>query len=100
MTRLTRSLAICGTYEYDFGTTTELTLRVLAERLGTRQREAVQVLARNNPPVFSCVVCGQEATQVCTQCIGADDGWLCDACAPEHECGEEMSHRRELKCLD
>ena len=40
------------TYEYDFGTTTEIKLRVLAERLGARQREAVQILARNNPPVF------------------------------------------------
>jgi len=78
------------TYEYDFGTTTALTLRVLAERLGTRQREAVQVLARNNPPVFPCVVCGKEATQVCTQCIDEDEGWLCDACAPEHACGDEM----------
>jgi hypothetical protein len=78
------------TYEYDFGTTTELKLRVLAERLGPRQREAVQVLARNNPPVFPCVVCGQEATQVCTQCIYEDEGWLCDACVSEHECGDEM----------
>lgn len=79
------------TYEYDFGSTTKLILKVLAERLGTRPREAVQVLARNNPPVFACVGCGQEATQVCTQCIGEGDGWLCDACAPEHECGEEMA---------
>ena len=78
------------TYEYDFGTTTELKLRVLAERLGARQREAVQVLARNNPPGFPCVVCGKEATQVCTQCIYEDEGWLCDTCAPEHACGDEL----------
>ena len=81
---------IRGTYEYDFGTTTALTLRVVSERLGARPREAVQVLARNNPPVFTCVMCGKEATQVCTQCIYEDEGWLCDACAPEHECGDEM----------
>ena len=62
-------------------------LRVLAEHLGARQREAVQVLARNNPPVFPCVVCGQEATQVCTQCIYEDEGWLCDACAPSTRVG-------------
>jgi hypothetical protein len=78
------------TYAYDFGTTTELKLRVVAERLGARQREAVQVLARNTAPVFSCVGCGQEATQVCTQCLYEDEGWLCDACAPEHACGDEM----------
>jgi hypothetical protein len=78
------------TYAYDFGTTTALTLRVVAERLGARQREAVQVLARNTAPVFLCVVCGQEATQVCRQCIYEDEGWLCDACASEHACGDEM----------
>ena len=78
------------TYAYDFGTTTELTLRVVGERLGLRQRQAVQVLARNTPPVFSCVACGKEATQVCTQCIYDDEGWLCDACAPEHACGDAL----------
>jgi hypothetical protein len=40
--------------------------------------------------VFPCVVCGQEATQVCTQCIYENEGWLCDACAPEHACGDEL----------
>ncbi len=78
------------TYEYDFGTTTELKLRVLGERLGPRQRQPVQVLARNNPPVFSCMGCGQEATQVCTQCIYEGEGWLCDACVTEHDCGDDM----------
>jgi len=77
-------------YEYDFGTTTELKLRVVAERVGERQREAVQVLARNDAPVFPCDACGKEATQVCTQCIYDGQGWLCDACVAEHECGEEM----------
>ena len=78
------------TYEYDFGTTTELTRRVVGERLGPRQRQAGQVLARNTPPVFACVACGKAATQVCTQCIYDDEGWLCDACAPEHACGDDM----------
>jgi hypothetical protein len=36
------------------------------------------------------MVCGQEATQVCTQCIYEDEGWLCDACVSEHKCGDEM----------
>ena len=78
------------TYEYDFGTTTELKLRVVAERLGERQKEAVQVLARNDALVLPCDACGKEATHVCTQCIYDDQGWLCDACVAEHECGEEM----------
>ena len=77
-------------YEYDFGTTTELRLRVVAERDGAWQREAVQVLARNNPPVIPCEACGKEATQVCSQCIYEGQGWLCDACVPAHACGDDM----------
>jgi hypothetical protein len=77
-------------YEYDFGTTTELRLRVVSERDGERPKEAVQLLARNTPPVIPCEVCGKEATQVCTQCIYEGQGWLCDACVPEHACGDDM----------
>jgi hypothetical protein len=77
-------------YEYDFGTTTALRLRVVGERTGERQREAVQVLARNTAPLIPCDVCGKEATNVCSQCVYDEQGWLCDACVAEHECGEEM----------
>jgi hypothetical protein len=77
-------------YEYDFGTPTELRLRVVAERDGAWQREAVQLLARNNPPVIPCEACGKEATQVCTQCIYEGQGWLCDACVAAHACGDDM----------
>jgi hypothetical protein len=77
-------------YEYDFGTTTELRLRVMAERDGAWQREAVQLLARNNSPVIPCEACGQEATQVCSQCIYEGQGWLCDACVAAHACGDDM----------
>jgi hypothetical protein len=74
-------------YEYDFGTTTELTLKVVGERLGAMKRGAVEVLARNEPPTIPCGVCGQPATQVCGGC---GEGWLCAKCAPKHECGEDM----------
>ncbi len=77
-------------HEYDFGTTTELTLQVVAEREGTITRPAVTVLARNEPPLIPCEVCGRAATQVCGQCIYEGAGWLCDACAKAHACGEEM----------
>ena len=77
-------------YEYDYGTTTELKLKVISERQVGAKGNAIQVLARNIPPVILCEVCGKSATEVCSQCIFDDSGWLCDDCAEEHECGEEM----------
>jgi hypothetical protein len=77
-------------YEYDFGTSTELVLRVVSEREGEMGDDRVRLLARNDPPSISCEVCGEPATQVCAQCIWSGGGWLCDKCARKHECGEEM----------
>jgi len=77
-------------HEYDFGTTTELTLRVVSELEGEAKSKSIQLLARNDSPSITCESCGKEATQVCSQCIYEGKGWLCDECAREHECGEEM----------
>lgn len=77
-------------YEYDFGTTTALSLTVAAERKGLTGGKSIRVLARNDPPLIVCESCGKPATQVCTQCIYEGEGWLCDEHAQEHECGEEM----------
>lgn len=77
-------------YEYDYGTTTELKLKVIAEREVEAKGKAIEVLARNSPPVIVCEECGKPATNVCSQCIFDGKGWLCDDCAVEHECGEEM----------
>jgi len=78
------------TYEYDFGTTTELNLRVISERTDQSGKEPVHLMARNTPPPITCNVCKKPATQVCAQCIWEGEGWLCDACARKHKCGEEM----------
>ena len=77
-------------YEYDYGTTTELKLKVIAEQEVEAKGKAIEVLARNSPPVIVCEECGKPATNVCSQCIFDGKGWLCDDCAVEHECGEEM----------
>lgn len=82
-------------YEYDFGTTTELDLKVLTSRKGKwRSKEPLLMLARNAPPVMPCASCDQAAaTQVCSECIYDDDikqAWFCDACSEKHRCGEEM----------
>lgn len=53
-------------YAYDFGSTTDLSLKVLAEREGVvkDEEDPVEILARNNAPVIPCVVCGKPATKV------------------------------------
>ncbi|MDI6856684.1 MAG: hypothetical protein QMD21_07890, partial [Candidatus Thermoplasmatota archaeon] len=71
-------------YEYDFGTTTELALKVVAEREGKIVDETIRLLARNDPPLITCDVCGKIATQVCSECIWSGKGWLCDKCARKH----------------
>ncbi len=79
------------THEYDFGTTTELKLKVVNERSATANKiEPIQLLAENDEPDIPCGNCGKLATQVCGQCIYEGEGWVCDECAGEHACGEDM----------
>jgi hypothetical protein len=77
-------------YEYDFGTTTELTIKVAAVRRGPADAEFIRLLARNDPPEVPCESCGRPAARICSQCIFEGGGWLCRACARKHKCGEEM----------
>ncbi len=74
-------------YEYDFGTTTELRLRVVGSHTGPGGR--VRLVARNVAPTWPCVACGAPATEICAQCFYDDNGWLCERCAKKHECGED-----------
>lgn len=78
-------------HEYDFGTTTHLTLRVMGERMGVLvdgRESGIHIMARNDPPEVLCESCGKRpATQVCSYCIWDWDGqaWFCDDCARQHE---------------
>ena len=52
---------------------------------------APQLLARNEAPQVSYQRCSiHPATQICTECAWNGEGWLCEACAVAHECGDEM----------
>lgn len=77
-------------HEYDFGTTTNLALKVAARQEGVVSRNSVKILARNHPPPIPCEKCGQPATEVCSQCIYEGGGWLCTAHGRKHKCGEDM----------
>ncbi len=79
------------TYEYDYGSTTELTLKVAGLRAYGTPKGAVQLLARNEPPVILCQSCASEpATEICAECAWEEAGWLCPACAETHTCETEM----------
>jgi len=77
-------------YSYDFGSTTELILKVLSEFRSNVKTGEVEILARNDPPQIRCSHCGNLATRICTESIYEDAGWLCDDCAEDHKCGEDM----------
>lgn len=71
-------------HEYDFGSTTELRLKVVRERHGQPDGALVQLLARNEPPDIGCSECDQPASQVCTECPYEDGGPVCRSCASRH----------------
>ena len=78
-------------HKYDFGSTTELALKVIAEQQGSKANEPVKLSARNNPPEINCSLCGNSATQICTECLWSDeDAVFCDKCAGSHKCDSEM----------
>lgn len=85
-------------HEYDFGSTTELTLKVLSEREGValgKKKAPVVLLARNEAPEILCEVCGQPAILVCTNCnwggvAYSNQGAVCKKCAKKHKCGDDM----------
>jgi hypothetical protein len=76
-------------YQYDFGSTTHLNLKVAGEHPAPALKGEFKLLARNEPPVFPCSVCGKPATQFCHECAESGGGDLCDNCAKRHECGPE-----------
>lgn len=72
------------THEYDFGSTTYLALRVVGEREGVEEEDedgtpvGVSVMARNEPPVIPCRVCGQPATKLFSGYYSVEEGAVCD----------------------
>jgi len=77
------------TYEYDYGSTTSLRLKVVAQHEAPSRREAVRLLARNEAPVWTCDECDATAGSLCAQCSLEGDAFFCEAHAEEHDCGEE-----------
>lgn len=74
---------------YDFGTSTELKLRVAGEREGRIGREPLRLLSRNDAPVWECEVCGEDAACICTYCMyEMPNPFYCESHAEDHDCEE------------
>jgi hypothetical protein len=72
-------------YVYDFGSSTELVLRVLGRRPAAAPLAGVRLLARNDPLDWQCPHCEEAAAWCCTLCQEAP---LCERHAREHDCDE------------
>jgi len=78
-------------HQYDYGSTTELTLSVIEHHLGPARKDKVKILSRNLPITFVCEACKKNpATVICLACIDEEAGLLCDDCRNDHECDEGM----------
>jgi len=80
-------------YEYDYGSTTELVLKVVAVRPGKLRRGQVMLAARNDPISFECMSCRKAAaTDVCSVCFWeGPEAMFCASCLKRHKCGEDMA---------
>ncbi len=75
-------------YEYDFGSTTELVIDVLAYGPPKAKGGDVCLLARNDAQEFVCSACGRAASLICQECQMEIEGpedeprmFFCDSCA-------------------
>ncbi len=76
-------------YDYDFGSTTRLYGDVINVRPGKLRGEKVRILARNNPPEWTCESCGKKAAVLCLEC----GEFFCNKCranSRKHTCDADM----------
>jgi hypothetical protein len=76
-------------YAYDFGSRTELVVR-LSGGVNAASRDTVRLAAHNEPPTWPCDACRKAATAVCTQCLYEGKGFCCSGHESSHDCGEDM----------
>ncbi len=72
-------------YEYDFGSTTELILKVNGYRTGENENDEIIILSRNNPPEIMCSNCGKNKAQWTEV---EDYGYWCKECLDKEMGGE------------
>jgi hypothetical protein len=77
-------------YQYDFGSTTTLELKVIGHRAGRLGRSATKLVARNTAPLWPCAICGKPAIVVCSSCWQVEGNpFVCARHRRQHGCGED-----------
>lgn len=75
------------THIYDFGTSSETSIKYIGQRTGIpTTKHPIALLARNLMPEAQCIECGKPAKWLCMECLYEDDvmGFLCDEHAEDH----------------
>lgn len=81
-------------HEYDFGSTTELVLKVVAEREGYPLDKDIFIMARNHPPEVICEICKAKPAVLIDSLMPYDAPMLyCQ------ECGEKALKKHEIYFL-
>lgn len=68
------------TYEYDFGSTTELLLEVVGQ-IKTETAKEIGIMVRNQEPEFKCVSCDEKAEVIST----SEGDCFCESCVEEDD---------------
>lgn len=74
------------THQYDFGTTSETTVKVVAARRGRPlSKHPILLMARNEMPAVLCAECAEPGARLCLECMyDHADAVLCEAHAASH----------------
>ena len=66
-----------GIYDYDFGSTTTLSVGLMHAREARLGRSAVRLVARNDAPVWPCGICSEAASSICAVHEREDSPFVC-----------------------
>lgn len=82
------------TYEYDFGSSTDLTIKVQDYRVSYWKKDKLTILSRNNPPELLCDICHEKPAAFVN---AVNMQLLCEDCGiPESEEMEAIEEIEEM----
>lgn len=83
------------TYEYDYGSTTELICKVIRKFKDVNRKETCTILSRNNPPEYLCCKCGKTASWINVYNYYDEDAFWCNECKKSGRSSEWGEHDKD-----